>query len=395
MKWFRVTSAVIATLGLTTAAHAGLLDLFGSHGSSKSCGCVPSCQPQCCKPTIVKPCCPNIYTYQRKLSCLKPPCCDRCCAPKGCCQPMGKCCVNPQQCAPTCAAPANCAPAAPANCAPAPACAAPAPAPANCAPACPPTCAAPAKCAPACAPATCAPACQPTCAAPVANCCPKQNCCQKRGCFRNHGCCQKQGCCQTQGCCNRSNRCCNVDPCKLAKWIYKSQTSCYAKDRRKAIRYLGKHFDCQCSPEIMTAFIYALNDAVEDVREEAAEQIRRQVDKNHCCCSKEVIAALTAALGDCDKGVRREAEKGLEECGYEVVKGCCECVSCDPCSCNYGGHRTWMKGGNGMQPTPAPKDKKAAPPAPGTQKVYFPARLRRYRPAKSRARLANLFGLLN
>jgi HEAT repeat protein len=182
-----------------------------------------------------------------------------------------------------------------------------------------------------------------------------------------------------------------VDHCLLAKWIYKSQTSCYAKDRRKAIRYLGRHFNCQCSPEIMTAFIYALNDAVEDVREEAAVQIRYQVHKNGCCCSKEVVAALTAALGDCDKHVRRAAEKALEGCGYEVVKGCCRCVSCDPCSCNYGGPRNWMKGG--VPPTPA--DKKAAPPAPGTQKVYFPATLRYSRPARSRARLANLFGLLD
>jgi len=365
MKWFRVTSAVIATLGLTTAAHAGLLDLFGKHGSSKSCGCAPCYQPQCCKPTIVKPCCPNIYTYQRKLSCLKPPCCDRGCAPRGCCPQAGNGCVQPQ-----CAAPTGCAPAAPAQCAPAaaPACAAPtqcAPAaPAQCAPAAAPTCAAPAQC----APAQCAPAAAP------AQCCPQQ------------GCCPQKGCCPQQ-------QCCNVDPCLLAKWIYKSQTSCYAKDRRKAIKYLGGHFDCYCSPEIMTAFIYALNDADERVREEAAEQIRRQVRKNRCCCSQPVIAALTAALGDCDKHVRKEAEKALEQCGYEVVKGCCRCVSCDPCSCNYGGPRPWMKGG--VPPVPAGPDKKAAPPAPGTQKVYFPAKLRYDRPARSRARLANLFGLLN
>jgi hypothetical protein len=182
-----------------------------------------------------------------------------------------------------------------------------------------------------------------------------------------------------------------VDPCKLAKWIYKSQTSCYAKDRRKAIKYLGGHFNCTCSPEIMTAFIYALNDAVESVREEAAVQIRYQIRKNRCCCSKEVVAALTAALGDCDRHVRRAAEKALEGCGYEVVKGCCRCVSCDPCSCNYGGSRPWMKGG--IQPTPAPN--KAAPPAPGTQKVYYPASLRNVRRNPDRARLANLFGLLN
>ena len=95
---------------------------------------------------------------------------------------------------------------------------------------------------------------------------------------------------------------------------------------------------------------------------------------------------LTAALGDCDKGVRQQATEGLEACGYEVVEGCCDCVSCDPCKkqCGCSG---------GVAPTPAGGMPKTAPPAPGTEKVYVPAKLRR---VKSRpSRLANLFGLLN
>eukprot|EP00913_Durusdinium_trenchii_P028448 g26676.t1 len=47
--------------------------------------------------------------------------------------------------------------------------------------------------------------------------------------------------------------------------------------------------------------IYALNDADERVRAEAADEIGDQLRKNPCCCSQNVIAALTAALGDCDK----------------------------------------------------------------------------------------------
>ncbi|GAB4153823.1 MAG: hypothetical protein Tsb009_30310 [Planctomycetaceae bacterium] len=165
--------------------------------------------------------------------------------------------------------------------------------------------------------------------------------------------------------------------------IYASQTSCYAKDRKRAIDDLGD-FDCQCNPEIMVAMIYALNDADERVRAEAADEIGDQLRKNPCCCSKEVVAALTAALGDCDRKVRRQAEEGLEACGYEVVDGCCCGVSCDPCA---------KKCGCGA-PSPTPMDgKKAAPPAPGTEKVHFPAKLRRTR--RRGSRLANLFGLLD
>ena len=180
----------------------------------------------------------------------------------------------------------------------------------------------------------------------------------------------------------------------VAKLIYKSQTACYAKDRADAIDELGDNYNCKCSPEIMTAFIYALNDTDERVREEAADEIGDQIREHGCCCSKEIVAALTAALGDCDRHVRHEAQEALELCGYNVVDGCCKCVSCDPCSCNYGGNRSWMKQGGDVQPTPADM-KKAAPPAPGTEKVYFPAKLRRSRPSRSRARLSNLFGLLN
>jgi len=370
MKWIRFTGAVVATLGLTTAAQAGFLDLLDHHGSGKSCGCAPSYQPRCCQPTITKPCCPTVHTYQRKISDKKPPCCDVGCAPQACCPKNGwgpKGCAAP---APDCAAPA-------------PDCAAPPKE--DVAPEAPPKdeCAAPAP-GPKCA----APAPGPKCAAPA----PANGCCP-----------QAKGCCPHQGCYD----CEYADPCEIAKLIYQSQTACYAKDRRDAIHTLGDDFSCVCNPEIMVAFIYALNDADERVREKAADEIGDQLREYPCCCSKEVVAALTAALGDCDKGVRKQAEEALEECGYEVIDGCCDGVCCDPCQkpcggCVPGGECAAPNGcvaPNGCAPA-APngnggeKSGTGAPPLPGTEKVFFPSRLRRKK-APKRSRLANLFGLLD
>ena len=349
MKWTKIAAALVATLGLTSAAEAGLLDLFKKKGSSKCCECAPTCQPRCCAPTITKPCCPKVHTYQRKVSTLKPPCCDTCCAPKACCPKRGKCC----------------APVARGCC----------PQKGNCAAPCGPV----AK--------GCCPQPRGKCCAPVARgCCPqKGKCCAPVA----TGCCNKGNSCCNNGC--GEQRCCNADPCEIAKLIYASQTGCRGKDRRKAIKKLGK-FDCVCNPEIMVAFIYALNDADEKVREEAAEEIGDQLKDNPCCCNAKVTAALTAALGDCVKDVRKDAEKALRYCGYEVVDGCCEGVCCDPCKRNACGGCCAPQGGM-MKPTPAPKKdmKKGAPPLPGA--VYAPRRVRRVAPQKNR--LSNLFGLLN
>ena len=147
----------------------------------------------------------------------------------------------------------------------------------------------------------------------------------------------------------------------IAKLIYESQTACYARQRRAAIRKLGNRYDCICNPEIMTAFVYALNDADERVRREAADEIGDQVRKN-CCCCPEVVAALTCALGDCDKGVVRQAEQALRLCGYDVVKGCCDkgCAT----ACNSGcapaaGTAAPMNDNAAPAPVP-PEEKKAA-----------------------------------
>ncbi len=157
--------------------------------------------------------------------------------------------------------------------------------------------------------------------------------------------------------------------------IYTSQTACYAKDRKDAIDELGDDYDCQCNPEIMAAFIYALNDADERVRAEAADEIGDQLRKNPCCCNANLTAALTCALGDCDKKVRRQATEALEACGYDVVDGCCDTccdTGCDKCG--------------GAAPAPA---KGGASPAPAPPAAFAPPRGRKTN------RLADLFGLLD
>src|SRR3954447_20151058 len=109
MKWLKLCSVVVTTFSLTTAAQAGMHDLFNGwrhDGCAKSCGCASSCQPCCCKPVIVRPCCPTVHQYQRQCSCLKPPCCNRCCEAPKCCAPA-KCCEAPKCCAPA----AHCCPA--------------------------------------------------------------------------------------------------------------------------------------------------------------------------------------------------------------------------------------------------------------------------------------------
>lgn len=191
-----------------------------------------------------------------------------------------------------------------------------------------------------------------------------------------------------KGVCVKEVEYCCADPCEIAELIYKSQTACYAKDRKRAIDDLGNNYDCVCNPEIMAAFIYALNDADERVRKNAADEIGDQIRENPCCCSDEVTAALKVALADCDRGVRRQAQEALEACGYCVVDGCCE-----PCGgCNACGHC-----GDGAAPAPA-EDAKPAPAPPEDPKAYFPSRLRQHQSSRSTRHsspLANLFGLLD
>ncbi len=108
---------------------------------------------------------------------------------------------------------------------------------------------------------------------------------------------------------------------KIARLIFQSQTGCYAKDRRAAIHRLGDRFDCSQNPEILVAFVYALNDADESVRAKAADEIGDQIGRHPDCAVPEVVAALKVALGDCDGAVKREVRQALASCGIDVVRG--------------------------------------------------------------------------
>ncbi len=352
MKWTKLYGTVVAMLGMVATANAGAIVLTGYScgGAEKSCGCAPTCQPQSCRPVICKPSCPNVYNYQR--SCAKPMCCP---APSSCAPKCGPAAAN-------CAAPAAaaCAAPAPVTCA--------APAPAACAAPAPVTCAAP-------APARCAPAPAPaTCAAPAPA--PAKSCdtpCAAKSC---------------------DTKCCNADPCEVAHWIYESQTGCHAKERRKAIRKLGK-FDCVCNPEIICAFIYGLNDCDERVRKESAKQIRKQTKRNPCCCNCKVVAALTCALGDCDKGVVKAATKALRQCGYDV-QDCCQTASCGStcgaqasCAAPVHSEHAPAAPADGGEVAPAP----APAPASAEPEAYFPSRLKNQQTKARKAGLSNLFGL--
>ncbi|HVJ67753.1 MAG TPA: hypothetical protein VM510_07215, partial [Caulifigura sp.] len=175
--------------------------------------------------------------------------------------------------------------------------------------------------------------------------------------------------------------------CAIAQLIYQSQTGCYARTRRAALRRLAK-YDCSCNPEIMSAFVYALNDAVETVRSTAAAAIGDQVRRHPCCCSPCIVNALTNALGDCDRRVRREAEKSLCACGYEVVNATCE-SECD---------QACATGGPAYSPAAAPQPAAApevAPAPPAEPKAHIYKADGSVHTASSKKSLKNVFGLLH
>lgn len=377
MKWSNLCYAMLALLGMVTSASAGHC------GAEKSCGCTPNCQPNCCRPVICKPCCSTKYTYQRQIACCKPVC--SLCAPATCCRPVCPCATPVPQilCAP------QCAPACPPVCTP-PACAAPACGPAACGPAC-----GPAACGPACGPAACGPACGPAncgpvCAAPAAcgpACAPA---------------CAAPAACTSTCAPKCTKKCCETDAFEVAHWIYVSQTACHGKDRAKAIDRLGDKYDCVCNPEIMVAFVYALNDSDERVRYQAADEIGDQLRRNCCCLNASIVCALTQALGDCDKRVVRAATRALTIAGYDVKN--CE-VACNTCAptCNTGCNT----GCGPAAPVAAPVPEAAPAPAPAPAateakpasatevkepEAYFPGRLKDQSTSKKSA-LQNLFGL--
>lgn len=386
MKSIRTIAALAAVFGLGSYAQAGF-GLLGGCGASKCCDCAPTSQPSCCRPTIVRPCHRNVYNYQR--TCAKPMCCDTACAPATACGPSAGACADTGAGA---CGPGN-------ACATGPACAAPCHGAGNgngCAAPCDPGCAAP--CDPGCA----AP-CDPGCAAPCDPGCCDNGClggAKKCGLFGHKWGGWKKGCLfgKKTGCCETAcDECCAPvcnDACEIAELIYCSQTACYARQRAAAIHKLGDRYDCVCHPEIMSAFIYALNDADERVRRKAADEIGDQVRRNGCCCSPCVVAALTNALADCDRGVRREAEQALCLCGYDVVDGCCDqCdVACNDACGNACGTAPAVHAAPAAAPA-APMDGAAPAPAPPQEpKAYSPKASQNQ--LSSRKSLSNLFGMV-
>ena len=256
MNWLRMFSAGIALFGLTASIDAGL---FGLGGGDKGCGCAEDCQPECCKPTIARPCCTKVYTYQRKCSDIKPPCCDSCCAPDECCAP-NECCEN------TCCAPAEC---------------------------CENSCCAPAECCEStcCAPAEC---CEPSCCAP-------EECCES-------SCCSDDDCCEiakliytSMTACYAKDRrdalhtlgddydcCCHPE---IMKAFISGLNDTDERVRKKAADEIGDQLRanrCCCTPELTSALTCALGDCDRGVRRQAEEALE--------ACGYEIVD------GCCDDG---------------------------------------------------------------------------------------------
>ena len=384
MKSIRTIAALIAVIGMGSYAQA-------SHdvgcGASKCCDCAPTFQPTCCKPKIVRPCHRNIYNYQRqfvKSCCIDPGCGNGCGSPAQSCCPTGAGngagCVDPNNCGAGNGCGNGCTD--PNNCGAGNGCGAGA----------------------------------GTCAAPCgagngAGCVDPNNCGAGNGC--GNGCTDPNSCTGgADSCC--ATACCN-DACEIAELIYQSQTGCKGYHRRRALSKLGRKYDCVCHPEIMSAFIYSLNDADHRVRRTAADKIGDELRKNKCCCSQCVVDALTIALADCDRGVRRQAEQALKQCGYDIVNPTCTVATCDtgcvgdgcgdPNACCHGAGNGCV--GCGTAPAYSPAAAPAAPaqapatapavaPAPPAEpKAYFPRKNGgdNARPVSSMKSLKNVFGL--
>lgn len=366
MKSIRTLATVVAVFGMGGYAQAGLLDhLFGHKGggscdaacdASKCCDCAPTCEPECCKPVIIRPQ-QNVYTYQRQLSCLKPPAChDPCCDP--CCDPcVGVADCGPAACAPACEAPRACCPTFE------------------------PVGEKYAQCPEQCGPIACGPE-HVTCGPANPMCCPADPCCDP--------CCPGE-CVE---CCERDYE----TACEVAQLIYEAQTACDAGDRESAIDDLGD-YDARCYPEIMCTLLFSLNDADSEVREEAADEIGDLIEDNPCLATQCVVNALTCALADCNDDVVGQAEEALEEAGYEIVDACDVddvCCVTDPC-CPAGCAPACAPNSYApaTQPAPMPMNGDGTAPAPAPPqdtKAYFPRTLPQGRTARKFS-LSRLLGL--
>jgi hypothetical protein len=274
MKWLRLLTVVAATLGLNSDVQAGITERLGlNDGCCKSCAPAPSCQPQCCKPTITRPCDRTVHTYQRKLSTQKPPCCNKCCAPTKCCAPAPKCCSPAGNKAAGIPSPLPGIQSVSVN-------------------------------------LVGSGCCQPK------SCCPKPKCCPK-------SCCEKQCCadpCEIAELIYQSQTACYARQRRRALDKLGDKFDCVCNPEiMDALVYGLNDADEKVRAE---------------AADEIGDQIRKS---GQCCCNDKVVAALKAALADCDWRVRRQAEEGLEACGYCLVDGCCPKPCCKSSCCGSGG----------------------------------------------------------
>ncbi|MBL8850284.1 MAG: HEAT repeat domain-containing protein [Planctomycetaceae bacterium] len=373
MKSIRTLATVVAVFGLGGYAQAGLLDhLFGHGGgsgccdtacdASKCCECAPTCEPECCKPVIIRPQ-QNVYLYQRQLSCLKPPAChDPCVDPcvDPCCDPcltgadvgVATCGPNGECCAPKACFPCNT-----------------------------PVGEQYAQCPTACGPSNhnCAGNCNGECG-PNGHCCPTDPCCPA------------DPCCPGEGC-ERDYE----EACEVAQLIYQAQTACDAEDREAAVDDLTDYDVC-CYPEIMATLLYSLNDADPEVREEAADELGDVFEDHPEMATQCVIDHLTCALADCNDDVVAQVEEALEQAGYEIVDACdvddvC-CVAGTNCApgCAPSGYAPATQP---AQPAPMPMNGEGAAPAPAPPqdtKAYFPRTAPQGQPARKFS-LSKLFSM--
>ncbi|MEZ6128528.1 MAG: HEAT repeat domain-containing protein [Planctomycetaceae bacterium] len=266
MKWISTLTITAAVACLAHSSHAGL---FATQGATKSCECGEGCQPNGCRPSVARPCTTTIYSYQRKDSNIKPPCCEI--APHF----MAGSGRAVQQ--PGCGDVIACRPCRNEN---------------------------------------------GECSSEPAATARHQQCCSASSCGQANRC-------GNTGCGNTG--CSRGECCEIAQLIYEAMTACYATERRNAIHRLGDRYDCVCHPEIMNAFIYALNDSDERVRSKAADEIGDQVRRNRCILGNPVVRALRQSLADCDRRVRRQAEQALTVSGFDIVDAGTQCPYPDRC----------------------------------------------------------------
>lgn len=267
-------------------------------------------------------------------------------------------------------------------------------------------------------------ACRSTMQCGAAECCSAvrgNGCCVDPGCAApcNNGNCNAVACTTDAGTCIadpgcaapctpncNSGSCCTTccdDPCTISQLILESQTACYVMQRRNALRKLGR-YNCMCHPEIIAAFVYALNDCDSRVRMKAADELGDQLRQHRCCCSPAVVAALQHAECDCNLLVRIEARQALWLCQHHARCACDTACTGEMC-CNANACCSSVVPEAPEQPAapesaapqyaPAPMDDPTRTSAPVEADAPAPVAMSEEQSIRTSRSLRNLFGMLN